>query len=122
MRPGVRFPARARERGDGRTETKLERDYGLHLALLKAAGKIHDFRGRGPVNLRLADKTFFRPDYLVIAADGTLELHETKGFMEDDANVKLKVAAELYPWFRIVLVKARRVRDGGGFELRDVGA
>lgn len=118
--PGYRF-AKARVRGDGRTETKLEASYRAHLEVMKAAGRILDYRARGPVNLRLADKTFFRPDFLVVAADGTLELHETKGYMEDDAAVKLKVAAETYPMFRIVLVKARRVRDGGGFEAREIG-
>jgi hypothetical protein len=93
------FPARARPRGDGRTETKLEASYRAHLEVLKAAGRIHDYRARGPLNLRLADKTFFRPDFLVIATDGTLELHETKGHWEDDARVKIKVASEMYPWF-----------------------
>lgn len=29
----------------------------------------------------------------------TIELHEIKGHWEDDARVKIKVAAEMYPWF-----------------------
>ncbi len=39
--------------------------------------------------------------------------------MEDDAAVKIKVAAEAFP-FRFVLVKARAKRDGGGFEAQEV--
>jgi len=36
-------------------------------------------------------------------SDGLLEMHEVKGFMQDDANVKLKVAASLYPFvFKII--------------------
>ena len=35
-------------------------------------------------------------------------LHEVKGFMEDDAAVKLKVAAETFWWFQFKLVKKDR--------------
>lgn len=65
------------------------------------------------IALRLADKTFYHPDFLVMAADGGLEVHETKGFMRDDANVKLKVAAATFP-FRFVLV--RRVKGRWEFK------
>jgi hypothetical protein len=50
-------------------------------------------------------------------ADGTIEFHECKGFMEDDAAVKLKVAADQHWWWNFVLVTARKKRDGGGFEI-----
>ena len=43
-----------------------------------------------------------------------MELHEVKGHWQDDARVKIKVAAEQYP-FRFVAVKARAKKDGGGF-------
>jgi len=36
---------------------------------------------------------------------GTMEFHEVKGWMEDDAAVKFKVAQETYWMFRFVLVK-----------------
>lgn len=49
----------------------------------------------------------------MILADGLVEFHEVKGFMRDDARVKFKVAAALYPWFEWVLV----VRDGKGWEV-----
>ncbi len=50
------------------------------------------------IKLRLAKKTFYTPDFLVMLKDGTLEVHEVKGFWEDDARVKIKVAASLFPF------------------------
>ena len=48
---------------------------------------------------------FYTPDFLVILADGRIELHEVKGHWEDDARVKIKVAAAQKPWFTFVAVK-----------------
>jgi len=42
---------------------------------------------------RLADNTFYTPDFFVVMADMTIEFHEVKGHWEDDARVKIKVAA-----------------------------
>ncbi len=50
-----------------------------------------------PLSLRLAEGTFYRPDFAVLFADGRLEFHEVKGFWRDDARVKIKVAASLFP-------------------------
>jgi hypothetical protein len=77
---------------------KLEASYASHLALLKNAGEIHDYKYE-PVKLRLAVKTGYTPDFMVIMPDGTIVFHEVKGFWEDDARVKAKVIAEMYPWF-----------------------
>ena len=55
------------------------------------------------------------PDFAVLPADGVLEIHEVKGFWQDDARVKIKVAASLYP-FRFVAMKARAKKHGGGWE------
>ena len=53
------------------------------------------------IKFRLADRTYYTPDFVVIAADGTIEIHEVKGFWEDDARVKIKVFAEMYPEFHV---------------------
>lgn len=92
---------------------KTERAYGLHLEALKAAGKVLWYKFEG-LKLRLADATFYTPDYAVIAEDGVLECHEVKGFWQDDARVKIKVAADLYP-FRFKAVRAKPRKDGGGW-------
>jgi hypothetical protein len=85
---------------------KTEAAYGRTLELRKAAGEVLWYRFEG-VKLRLADSTFYTPDYAVMLADGSLELHEVKGFWEDDARVKIKVAAEMYP-MRFVAVTSKR--------------
>lgn len=98
---------------------KLEAAYDAHLGALQAAGEIlwRKFEG---VKLRLADSTFYTPDFFVMAKDGVLEAHETKGHLLDDANVKIKVAASIYP-FRFFLVRRKAKRDGGGWSLTTYG-
>lgn len=55
------------------------------------------------VKLRLADGTWFTCDFMVIAADGTVEMHEVKGFMREAARVRLNVAADRFPFvFKLV--------------------
>jgi hypothetical protein len=51
-------------------------------------------------------------------ADGSLECHEVKGFWADDARVKIKVAAEMYP-FRFIAIMKLPKRDGGGFSIEE---
>lgn len=87
---------------------KTEAAYDAHLQELQHAGEIlwHKFEA---IKLRLADNTFYTSDFAVIAADNVLELHECKGFWQDDARVKIKVAASLYP-FRFVAIK--KVKGG----------
>ncbi len=91
----------------------LERRYAQHLSLLYAAGEILGFYYE-VFKVRLARSTFYTPDFLVVrqATEAhVLEFHEVKGWMRDDAAVKLKVAAEMYPEFGFVL--ARREKGGG---------
>ena len=90
-----------------------EARYANLLELRRRAGEIAWFRFEG-LKLRLADNTFFTPDFFVMLTDGTLEAHEVKGFWEDDARVKIKIAAEMYP-FRFVAVTAQAKKLGGGW-------
>lgn len=94
---------------------KTEAAYDSHLAALQHAGQIKWRKFEG-LKLRLADNTFYTPDFAVMAADGVIECHEVKGFWQDDARAKIKVAADLYP-FRFIAVKARTKKAGGGWEV-----
>lgn len=79
-----------------------EKAYASLLELQKRAGAILDYRFEA-VKLRLADLTFYSPDFLVVKED-CFELHEVKGgFIRDDAMVKIKVAAESFPWIKFML-------------------
>lgn len=77
---------------------KTEKNYSQHLEKLKAVGEIHDW-AHEPFNLRLADRTFYKPDFIVVSNDGHIMIDEVKGRWMDDALVKIKVAAENHPWF-----------------------
>jgi hypothetical protein len=97
---------------------KTELAYAGLLEGLKQSGQVKWYRFEG-LKLRLADKTFYTPDFAVMRDDGVMECHEVKGWMMEDANVKIKVAADAYP-FRFVVVRARAKRDGGGWDMKVV--
>ena len=97
---------------------RLEAAFSQELETRKNVGEIAWYKFEA-LKLRLADKTFFSPDFFVMLKTGELQAYEVKGFMEQDANVKLKVAASLYP-FPFFLVRARAKRDGGGWEITEV--
>lgn len=90
---------------------KWEMEYATILENRKRVKDIIDWRFE-PLKLRLADATFYTPDFLVVVADG-FEFHEVKGFWRDDALVKFKVAAELFPFFRFLAMRKASVREGG---------
>lgn len=96
------------------TMNKTEAAYAAHLDEQKAAGLILWWKFEA-LKLRLADNTFYTPDFAVLARSGVMEVHEVKGRWEDDARVKIKVAAELYP-FRFIAVYARPKKAGGGWD------
>lgn len=103
--------ARATSRDPLAGANKLEREYAAHLELLCKARVIKAW-GYEQIRLRLADGAFYTPDFIVVAADEALEIHETKGFMREAARVRIKVAAEMHP-FRFFIVR----KEGKTFAL-----
>lgn len=96
-------------------QNKTEAAYGQTLEARRQAGEIAWYRFEG-LKLRLADNTFYTPDFAVMRTDGQIECHEVKGVWVDDARVKIKVAAEMYP-FRFLAVKAMPKKQGGGWDV-----
>lgn len=82
----------------------LEKRYAAHLGVRQQVGEIQAWVFE-PLKLKLAPATFYAPDFLVVLADGSVELHETKGHWEDDARVKIKCAARMFPWWQFVGVQ-----------------
>lgn len=99
------------------TMNKTEAAYAEVLKNRQRIGEIAWFKFEG-VKLRLADNTFYSPDFFVMLADGQLEAHEVKGFWQDDAKVKIKVAADLYP-FRFIAVLPLPKKSGGGWRTEE---
>lgn len=94
---------------------RTEALYAAHLESLKRAGVVAWFKFEG-LKFRLADNTFYTPDFAVMKADGHMECHEVKGHWQDDARAKIKIAADLYP-FHFVAIKAQSKKAGGGWDV-----
>jgi hypothetical protein len=82
-------------------ETRYERDV---LIPEKAAGEIADYKFEA-VKLRLADGAYFCPDFTVWHKDGRTEFREVKGHWREAARLRIKVAADLYPFYRFSAVR-----------------
>lgn len=95
-----------------KTEQRYEDEI---LRPLLHAGEILWYRFEG-VKLRLADNTFLTMDYAVLPKSGVLEMIDVKGasvLFLDDAKVKLKVAAEAYPFvFKVAYPAGRKAGAG----------
>jgi hypothetical protein len=100
------------------TMNGLEKKYAGELELRKLAGEIIDWQFEA-VKLRLADNTFYTPDFFVMHANCDIEFVETKGFWMDDAKVKIKVAADRYFMFKFTAVKALAKKHGGGWSVEE---
>lgn len=103
--------ARGRPRHVAGEMNKTEAAYAEHLRQLQLEGEVlwHRFES---VKLKLAEKTHLTVDFFVMTKSGDLEAHEVKGFWEEDARVKVKVAAAMYP-FRFLAVQRA---PGGGWK------
>lgn len=87
-----------------------EQKYAEHLQRLKDGGTVLDYQFE-KITFKLAPRTTLTVDFLVVRSDLTLEFHEVKGgkktgkyHVEEDAWVKLKLAAAQFPWLKILVV------------------
>lgn len=96
---------------------KTETAYAATLDQRRVAGEVAWYKFEG-LKFRLADNTFYTPDFAVMLAGGALEAHEVKGFWQDDARAKIKIAADMYP-LRFVAVQVVPKKAGGGWKLEE---
>lgn len=101
-----------------------EKAYAMHLDQLLDAGEIAGWWYE-LMTFKLAERCSIQPDFTVMLPDGSIELHEIKGgktvqqahgpewtyWAEEDARVKLRIAAKLIPFPLIVVWPAK-----GGFK------
>ena len=95
-------------------QNQTEARYDRELAMLLRAGEIVWY-GFEALTFRLADDTRYTPDFIVIDSAGAVTAREIKGFWRDDAKVKIKVAATLFPWIAFWAIQA----DGKGWRLTE---
>ncbi|MDR5777590.1 MULTISPECIES: hypothetical protein [unclassified Caballeronia] len=102
-------------------QNATERRYEAHLEQQRRSGEIQWYMFEG-IKLKLAPRTFLTVDYVVLPASGVLEMHDVKGaraIFSDDAKVKMKVAAWIFPLvFKVVY--PRKARDGGGWDVEEI--
>lgn len=96
---------------------KTEAAYAATLEQRKHDGDVSWFKFEG-LKFRLADNTFYTPDFAVLLSNGELEAHEVKGHWQDDARAKIKIAADMYP-LRFIAIKVRAKKDGGGWTVEE---
>jgi len=96
--------------------SKLEQRYAGHLQKRLYAGDISDW-AHERMKFRIGKRCWYTPDFMVIAADGVMELHEVKGWARDDAKVKFRAAAEFMPYFRWFWV----TEEGGAWKVEEYG-
>lgn len=94
-----------------------EQAYSLLLSRRREAGEISEYFFE-PVKLKLGKACFYSPDFMVIRSDGRIEMHEVKGFWRDDARVKIKAAADKFPF---VFIAATQTKTGWAMEIIQEG-
>ena len=104
---------RSRGRAPSMKMNRLETAYSEQLEYRRFQREILWWRFDS-MKLRLAKDTFYETDFVLMTADTMIEVHEVKGHWEDDARVKVKVAASMFP-FKFVGVQ-RNGKDGWIFE------
>jgi hypothetical protein len=105
--PQASTPKEARPRHEAGKMNGLEKRYAAYLDIRKAVGEIRGWRFEA-IKLRLAPATFYSVDFTVQMADGSFEQHEVKGgHWEDDARVKIKCAAVMFPEYRFIAAKEK---------------
>ena len=120
--PTLKLRPRASVMAVGRTArgvmNKTEARYASEvLDVRKAAGEIAEYWYES-VKLRLADGSWFTVDFFVMLSDGRLEAHEVKGHWRTAERVRIKVAAERYP-FIFTSAQRRRKKEGGGWKVEE---
>lgn len=110
--PRAKGNVHERDRGMNKTEMAYRR----HLEGEKREGRILWFDYEC-MKLRLADRCFYTPDFMVMDADGHIIFVDTKALWKsigkpgiaEDALIKMKGVAEKYPMFTF---KATWEQDG----------
>lgn len=81
---------------------KLEAKYAAWLEMRKLEGAIEWYAFEA-ITLKLAFDTRYTPDFVVMLLDGTLQFREVKGYWEEDAKIKIKIAADKFPFIFIAV-------------------
>lgn len=112
-------PAPVRNRLRQNTGPKMNKTEEAFFEYLKATMPDCDYTHYAQsITLLIANGCRYTPDFISVSKlTGEWLAHETKGFMRDDAGVKIKVAASVYPAIKFRLVTKRK---GGQWDIQEI--
>jgi len=96
-----------------KTEEKLNK---TERAFLDYARFLHREVGVQRITFKIGDDCRFTPDFDYRDREGNWVFVDVKGFQREDALVKIKTTARMFPFLRFYIVK----RLGSGWEFRHV--
>ena len=91
-----------------------EKEFALILEARRRNEEIRSWRFEA-ITLTLGVDCRYTPDFYIIGWDGDIWFAETKGFWRDDAKVKIRVAARLFPEFTFTAHRKLPKKKGGGW-------
>jgi hypothetical protein len=77
------------------------------------SGEIIWYKFEG-MTFKLGEGVRYTPDFPVMLPDGEIQIHEVKGRWMGDAKVKIRMAADLFPFLFKAVYKQPK-KDGGGW-------
>lgn len=89
---------------------RTEQRYAQILECRRERGEIHKWLFE-PIRLKLGPNnlTTYTPDFMTVANDGLITFVDVKGgFVMEDARLKLKMAAKLFPEFTFVMAQYKK--------------
>ena len=121
-KPAKKAGTRIRQNSAGLNKT--EQAFYDYLKAREDPGVLRTVLPHEAITLKLANGCRFTPDFVVayhcpMREQVELVAYEVKGFMRDDAAVKIKVAATAFPWITFHLV-TRLPGGGGGWAISEV--
>lgn len=104
---------------------KWEEEYAQVLENRRRVGEV-SWWAFEPMKLRLATGAYYKPDFAAIHVweapndiwVSELEFHEVKGMWREAGRVRIKVAAEHFP-FKFFAVTKKKVKEGGGWKVEE---
>ena len=103
-------PIKKNSKGMNKTEAR----YAEKLELQYKSGHIISYHFE-EVKFKIGERCWYTPDFFV-CKDTHFEVHEVKGFMRDDARVKIKSARYRYPFFKWFLCYYKNKKIGWHIE------
>lgn len=91
---------------------KTERAFAQYAEIMRRSGRWYFVSDHEPFSIKLAPRTFYRPDFFIWRDDRQrtgiclVDVKGTKGegpYIREDANLKLKMVAKLFPCFRVIV-------------------